>query len=971
MTEKLRVLLAEDSENDALLVLRQLRKDGFEPVYERVFSRQALAEALDRGGWELILSDYSMPGFKAPEALQLVRERGLDLPFIVISGTVGEVIAVEMMRAGAHDYFVKGQLQRLGEAIRREMESARVRQQSRRAEQQLRESQAMLARAESVAHIGSWQWEIASDTMVWSDEVYRIMGREIADQAPSLADRTGIYHPDDMSKARATLERAVADGAPYELEMRVLRPDGSVRVCRVRGQAELGPEGRPVRLFGSVQDITDQKQGEQEREKAHRQTETLLQATRSVLTEPDFPAAVRAIFDVGAELLGAPAGYFARLGEGVERNEVLFLDCGDLPSSVERSLPMTVGAASERAIRQRCALYDNDFGNSGRWKLTPDGGAAIENALFAPVILGGRTVGLFGFACKPGGFSDEDAVMAEALAGIAAVALREHRTREALQSSEEQHRALFQSSADALMTLEPPSWHFTSSNPATVRLFGMKEAADFLSRTPWDLSPAVQPDGGRTEDKAREMIQIAMQQGSHFFEWQHQRLDGSQFPATVLLTRVEVGGRAFLQASIRDMTEWRNMQSQVAQADRLSSMGMLAAGVAHEINNPLSYVLYNLESVADDLPGISSTIRELQTRLNAPEGVDGATPPLDELARAVNPALLDDIQARFRDALGGVHRIRDIARGLGTFSRVEKDQTVPVDLMHVIEVAINMAYNEIKYRARLVKDYGRIPVVLASEGRLSQVFLNLIINATHAIEEGDVEHNQIRVRTWSENGQVLAEVRDTGSGIAPEDLERLFEPFFTTKKIGVGSGLGLAISRSIVESYGGSIEVKSQAGKGTSFTIRLPVRTEPVETVAKSPGKDTEDKVRGRILIVDDEKGIRVAVERMLREHETVQAASGAEAKVLLEKDQGFDLILCDMMMSDISGMDLHQWLAGFYPDLARKLIFITGGAFTPRARDYLAGIENMRLEKPFDVVNFKKIVNDSIRLAKSKERDG
>jgi CheY-like chemotaxis protein/anti-sigma regulatory factor (Ser/Thr protein kinase) len=289
--------------------------------------------------------------------------------------------------------------------------------------------------------------------------------------------------------------------------------------------------------------------------------------------------------------------------------------------------------------------------------------------------------------------------------------------------------------------------------------------------------------------------------------------------------------------------------------------------------------------------------------------------------------------------------------------------------MHVIEVAINMAYNEIKYRARLVKEYGRIPTIMASEGRLSQVFLNLLINATHAIEEGDIENNEIRVRTWSDEHYVYAEVRDSGSGIAAENMENLFEPFFSTKEIGRGSGLGLAISKNIIEGYGGDISVESQVGAGTAFTLRIPLRTRSDATESKPVAGTSTTPAKGRILVVDDEAGIRAVMLRMLRGHDTAEAASGAAARQLLEKDQGFDLILCDMMMPEVSGMDLHQWLLATHPHLAERLIFVTGGAFTPKAREYLNKVDNIRLEKPFDVANFKKIVNDRVMLAR-KERD-
>jgi CheY-like chemotaxis protein/anti-sigma regulatory factor (Ser/Thr protein kinase) len=288
--------------------------------------------------------------------------------------------------------------------------------------------------------------------------------------------------------------------------------------------------------------------------------------------------------------------------------------------------------------------------------------------------------------------------------------------------------------------------------------------------------------------------------------------------------------------------------------------------------------------------------------------------------------------------------------------------------MHVIEVAVNMAFNEIKHRARLVKEYGQTSTVLANDGRLSQVFLNLLINAAHAIQEGDVDHNEIRVRTWQEGDEVLAEVRDTGNGISAEHLPHLFEPFFTTKAMGAGSGLGLPISKTIVEEYGGRIEVSSEVGKGTSFIVRLPLRkaAEPDDAAPVTQGL-AQPEVRGRILVVDDEALIRGAMVRMLRGHDVVQAVSGNEAQKILEADQAFDLILCDIMMPAMSGVELHEWLSTTHPGLAQQVVFITGGAFTPRAAQYLTKVSNIRLEKPFDVENLKKIVTELIVAKRSR----
>jgi CheY-like chemotaxis protein len=301
-----------------------------------------------------------------------------------------------------------------------------------------------------------------------------------------------------------------------------------------------------------------------------------------------------------------------------------------------------------------------------------------------------------------------------------------------------------------------------------------------------------------------------------------------------------------------------------------------------------------------------------------------------------------------------------------------QERLVPVNLKQVIEVAINMAFNEIKYRARLVKEYGKVSAITANDGRLSQVFLTLLINAAHAIPEGNNEENEIRVRTWQEGNEVCAEVRDTGKGISAQHLPHLFEPSLTTKEIGVGTGLDLSIIRNIVESFGGRIEVTSAVGEGTSFVVHLHGRTaEASDDAAQKAVVPAKPEARGRILVIDDEPEIRSAIARMLRGSQVVEAGSGEDARKILETDQAFDLILCDMMMPIMSGVDLHEWLLAAHPELADQVVFITGGAFTPKSREYLTKVGNILIEKPFDVANFKKIVSELILANRTKSRLG
>jgi CheY-like chemotaxis protein/anti-sigma regulatory factor (Ser/Thr protein kinase) len=366
----------------------------------------------------------------------------------------------------------------------------------------------------------------------------------------------------------------------------------------------------------------------------------------------------------------------------------------------------------------------------------------------------------------------------------------------------------------------------------------------------------------------------------------------------------------------------------------MASVGMLAAGVAHEINNPLTYLLFNLESLGADLPALEAALPR------------GKEPP--------------ELVQRTQDALDGARRIREIVRDLKIFARVGDEKLEPISINKVIEGVLNMTHNEVKYRARLVADFGKVPLVLANEGKLAQVFLNLVLNAAQAIREGDVERNTIHVRTWAEPGMVLAEVRDSGPGIPMELQSRIFEPFFTTKPAGIGSGLGLAISRGIIEEAGGRISVESRPGDGARFVVQLPATAEdrPAATPPLVEARAGPKGRRGRVLVVDDEAMIRATLVRLLRgEHDVVAAENGNAAESLLSADDHFDVILCDLIMPEVSGMDLYEGLVVTHPDLAARMVFMSGGAFTQRAIAFLEAVPNMRIEKPFDTSNLRELV--------------
>ncbi|MCA9705483.1 MAG: response regulator [Myxococcales bacterium] len=422
--------------------------------------------------------------------------------------------------------------------------------------------------------------------------------------------------------------------------------------------------------------------------------------------------------------------------------------------------------------------------------------------------------------------------------------------------------------------------------------------------------------------------------GTRKVESHFRAADGRQFPVEISTNVLRFDGEEYLVAFARDLTERKRMQASLQKADRLASVGSLAAGVAHEINNPLAYVLANLELLGEDLG---------QLKLPDQSGVD------------------QTIQRTLQEAAEGANRVRRIVRDLRSFARPDDEPLQSVSLHEVIDAAIDIADNEIRHRARLEKEYGEIPPVRGAPGRLTQVFLNLLVNAAHAIPEEAYGDQFIRVSTRVDQDRVVVEISDTGAGISDEIIDRIFDPFFTTKAQGMGTGLGLSICHGIITSVGGEIKVQSRVGEGSTFTITLPVADAPavVQRRERDISRPHEVAVAAplRILVVDDEPSIGAGIKRALGGHTVSVAGSGREAIEACETGE-FDLVLCDVMMPEISGMDVFAHINRTRPDYGKRFVFMTGGAFTPKAREFLESIANEHIEKPFSIRELRNLVS-------------
>ncbi|SFU34985.1 ATP-binding protein [Pseudoduganella namucuonensis] len=263
-------------------------------------------------------------------------------------------------------------------------------------------------------------------------------------------------------------------------------------------------------------------------------------------------------------------------------------------------------------------------------------------------------------------------------------------------------------------------------------------------------------------------------------------------------------------------------RNQLLQSDKMASIGQLAAGVAHEINNPIGYIYSNFGTLQDYVARLFAMLRAYEDA----EGAIGA-PAVAQALRALRKDvdlvyLRDDIPELMEQSKDGLERVRRIVQDLRDFSHVDVTQTWhPFNLHQGIDSTLNIVANEIKYHADVVKEYGDIPDIDCLSSQINQVVMNLVINAAHAIAPA---RGQITLRTGTGDGQVWFSVSDTGCGIAPEHIGRIFDPFFTTKPVGKGTGLGLSLTYGIVQTHGGGIEVESEVGRGTTFRVRLPIR---------------------------------------------------------------------------------------------------------------------------------------------------
>ncbi len=399
--------------------------------------------------------------------------------------------------------------------------------------------------------------------------------------------------------------------------------------------------------------------------------------------------------------------------------------------------------------------------------------------------------------------------------------------------SEEMYRVLFENSHDAIMILDPETQHYVSCNPATVKMFKVKNEDEFLLLHPWDFSPEFQNNNILSKDKAASYIQQTIDTGAMEFEWTHRRKTGEDFPAIVQLNRIVLNKRTLVQASVRDVSEQKRIELELNHSRKLEAVGQLAAGIAHEINTPTQYVGDNIHFMKDSLNSILLQFvkyREcLKSILNKTHDQNHIKSLLNEIDEDDIEFLLEEIPMAIDQSHEGIERISNIVKAMKEFSHPGTKEKQYININKAIETTITVARNEWKYISDIEKDFdSSLPLVPCIVDEFNQVILNLVINAVHAISEklsdNTTEKGKITVSTLKNAQFVEIHITDTGAGIPESVQDKIFNPFFTTKEIGKGTGQGLAICYNvIVDKHNGSINFETKENEGTTFIVKLPI----------------------------------------------------------------------------------------------------------------------------------------------------
>jgi PAS domain S-box-containing protein len=877
MKDSLCILVVEDSAADAALILDEVRRAGYDPDWRRVETEAAFIETLD-GDFDLILSDYRMPHFCGLRALDILRQRNSTVPFILISGAIGEELAVVAIQRGAVDYLPKDRLGLLGPAVAQALEQRRSRQERHWAETALRESEERFRQlAENIREV-FWITNASKDKTLYVSPAYEtIWGRPIADLLASPRSWMDAIHPEDRDRvAKAAAQQAEGN---YDEEYRIVRPGGEIRWIHDRAFPVRNAAGEFDRIVGVAGDITERKRAEEIIQESERRFVSFMDNLPGFAWIKDAAGRYTYANRGCRELAMCDREWFGKTDEQLWAPKIAAIYRANDEKVIASKSPLQTVEKIYHSSDQRVAL-------NSKFPIFDDQGEVA-------------------FICGIG-------------IDITERKRAEERNREQAE--------LLDRAQDAIIARDLAG-----------RIRYWNRGAEFVYG--WTASEAAGQFAedllGTDAEKRDAAEKTLLEKGAWNGELHQVRKGGKRVIVSSrwTLLRDEAGEPKSILVINSDITEHKQLEAQFLRAQRLESIGTLAGGIAHDLNNALGPVITALDLL----------------RIRFPD------PESQEILGILSTS-----------AMHGAEMVRQVL----SFARGVEGRKTEVQVKHLIleiERIVNDTFlKHIQVRSNVTHD---IWTILGDPTQLHQVLLNLCVNARDAMPEGGVLTLSAQNLTIDEQfaamhleatpgPYVLIEVKDTGTGIPPEEIGRIFDPFFTTKEVGKGTGLGLSTSLGIIKNHGGFIRVHTEPRKGTKFQVYIPTQSEisifaATQIAAEMPPGNGE-----LILIVDDEAAVRQITQQTLEAfgYRVVLASDGAEALSVFAR-QGAEIaaVLMDMTMPVMDGPTTIQILRHMKP--AVRIIAASGlSANDKGAHDANLAVKHF-LPKPYTAENLLKIL--------------
>ena len=856
----LHILHLEDNSTDAILIRSVLQSAGIDCAIERVETRSDFEAGLEQGRFDLIISDYTLPGFNGMSALEIARRKSPDVPFIFVSGTIGEEVAVDSLKQGASDYVLKDRLSRLVASVQRALREGQERAERQRIGEELRHRNELFRQiSENVDDL-----IVVLDTdgnRLYSSRSYlRLVGDS---HLPATGDFFAEIHPEDRARIRGAFEKTVALGLGLRAEYRFLLRDGGIRAIESQASVVRDAEGRVQNVVVVARDVTDRKVAEQALAAAETKFRTLVEQS----------------------IVGI---YIVQEGKLLYVNPRMAEMFGFAPEEMISSpwLDFVVDA-------DRCLALENF-----RQRLD---GAAVS----APFLLRmRRRDGSVMHAEVHGGLTEYN--------GRAAIigTLLDITERKQAEMKVREQAALLDNATDAIFVRDLDQ-RITYWNKGAERVYGWN-AREALG-TPAELL--------YKEDSPQrpEILKVVLQKGEWVGELRQVTRTGRDIVVEsrrTLLRDTDGNPTAILNINT-DITEQKQIEAQLLRAQRLENIGVLAGGIAHDLNNVLGPILVVGHLLRDKLPNEE------------------------------NRRMLDTATASARRGAEMVKQILSFARGVA-------GERVLLQAKHLVNEMVKLIKETFPRSIHVtMKICDGLRPIVGDATQLHQVLLNLCINARDAMPDGGVlsieadntmlEGVKTSMQEQPMSGpHVVLRVSDSGTGIPADLLDRIFDPFFTTKEADQGTGLGLSTVMSIVKSHGGFLEVSSQVGRGTTFKVYLPAGA-PSETDTARRKPAAPPAGRGElILLVEDELAILEITKELLESfnYRVVTASDGAEAVTLYRQRKGeIDIVVTDLMMPIMDGPALIRALRHLDPKA--RVIAVSGLG----SQTQLADIGNLNVQ--------------------------